>query len=405
MVGAVEVRTDHGPARRTIGDGALSTVHSHPSRYTHHMRILAIDMGTGTQDILLFDSSGPIENCVKMVMPSATQIAAARIRHATAERRAVVLSGVVQGGGPCAWALEDHIRAGLGAYATPEAAQTFDDDLEQVERMGVRVVSADEATGIDGAHVEMKDLDLPAVRRALDAFGVPPYFDGLALGCLDHGASPPGYSDRLFRFDHLRRFVERRNDLLGFAMLPHELPGYLTRARAMVETARRDDPGTPIVFLDTGAAAALGALQDPRVAAEEQPLVLNLGNMHTLAFHLRGTRIISLYEHHTGEVTAAQIEDFSERLVAGTLPHEDVFSTKGHGVFYAGEGASTPGAAMPLVAVTGPQRGKLRGSRLRPYFATPHGDMMISGCFGLVRAYAEKRPEAADEIAAALMPQ
>jgi uncharacterized protein (DUF1786 family) len=34
---------------------------------------------------------------------------------------AVLLTGVIQGGGPCHWALEDHIRAGQVAYATPEA--------------------------------------------------------------------------------------------------------------------------------------------------------------------------------------------------------------------------------------------------------------------------------------------
>ena len=49
------------------------------------MRILAIDMGTGTQDILLFDSEGPAESSLKMVMPSATEIAARRIRRATLE--------------------------------------------------------------------------------------------------------------------------------------------------------------------------------------------------------------------------------------------------------------------------------------------------------------------------------
>jgi hypothetical protein len=65
--------------------------------------------------------------------------------------------------------------------------------------------------------------------------------------------------------------------------------------------------------------------------------------MHALAFHLRGTRIISLYEHHTGEISREQIEDFTERLIAGTLPHEDVFNTKGHGVFYApGENDAPP---------------------------------------------------------------
>lgn len=51
------------------------------------MRILAIDMGTGTQDILLFDSSGPVENSAKLVMPSATKIAEGRIRRATAAGR------------------------------------------------------------------------------------------------------------------------------------------------------------------------------------------------------------------------------------------------------------------------------------------------------------------------------
>ena len=64
------------------------------------MRILAVDVGTGTQDILLFDSFGPIENSVKLVMPSATTIAAGRIRRATPAGRPVLLTGVIQGGGP-----------------------------------------------------------------------------------------------------------------------------------------------------------------------------------------------------------------------------------------------------------------------------------------------------------------
>jgi uncharacterized protein (DUF1786 family) len=374
------------------------------------MKILAVDMGTGTQDILVFDSDGPVENSVKMVMPSATQIAARRIRRATAAGQSIAITGVIQGGGPCHWALEDHLRAGGVAYATPEAAKTFDDDLDEVERMGVRIVADDEAGRLhdgardaarDAARIELRDLDLDAIRAALTAFDVSPRFDGLALGCLDHGASPPGYSDRLFRFDHLRRVVGAENDLCAFAYEPHGLPEYLTRARAMVESARRQDSDTPIVFLDTGAAAALGALQDPRVASEPRQLVLNLGNMHALAFHLRGTRIISLYEHHTGEVSREQIEDFTERLLAGVLPHEDVFNTKGHGVFYA-DGERSNGH-VPVVAVTGPQRGKLRGSRLNPYFATPHGDMMISGCFGLVHGFAAKHPEHREAIERALL--
>ncbi len=43
------------------------------------MRILAVDIGTGTQDILLFDSSKLLENCVQMIMPSPTTVVAKRI--------------------------------------------------------------------------------------------------------------------------------------------------------------------------------------------------------------------------------------------------------------------------------------------------------------------------------------
>lgn len=367
--------------------------------YNDRVRILAVDMGTGTQDILLFDSAGPVENCVKLIMPSATEIAARRIRRATARRQPVVLSGVTMGGGPCAWAAEAHLKAGLPVYATPAAAQTFDDDLENVRRLGVQVISEDEAARVrDAARVEMRDLDLGAIEAALQAFEVSSTFDGLALACLDHGAAPPGYSDRLFRFEHLRRVVERENDLLAFAYVPQDVPAYLTRARSMLASA---DSQLPTVFLDTGAAAALGALQDPRVAAEHEQLVLNVGNMHTLAFHLSGTHIHSLYEHHTGLLEGADIELLTRRLMDGTLRHEDVYDRHGHGVFYA----SPPENRAPLVAVTGPQRGKVRGTSLNPYFAVPHGDMMISGCFGLVRAFAARYPEHREEIEAALAGQ
>ncbi len=368
------------------------------------MRILAADMGTGTQDILLFDSTQPVENALQMIMPSATEIAAGRIRTGTRRRRPVVLTGVTMGGGPCHWALQHHLQAALPAYATPEAARTFDDDLDSVQRMGVTLVSEDEAARTDGDHVRLRDLDLDAIRAAFAAFDVDTRFGGLALGCLDHGASPPGYSDRLFRFDHLRRVVAARNDLRAFAYLPHEIPQYLTRARTLVAAAEAD---APIVFLDTGPAAALGALQDPQVSAHTEQLLLNLGNMHTLAFHLRGTRIRSLYEHHTGELIVGQLVDFTQRLIAGTLPHEDVFGSKGHGVYYADHLPAHPErvegqAGGPFLAVSGPQRGKLRGTELHPYFAVPHGDMMVSGCFGLLWAFAEKHPDHRDEILAAL---
>ena len=59
------------------------------------MKILCIDVGTGTQDILLFDSSTEVENCLKLVMPSPTQLVASRIRAATAARQPILLTGTI----------------------------------------------------------------------------------------------------------------------------------------------------------------------------------------------------------------------------------------------------------------------------------------------------------------------
>ncbi len=358
------------------------------------MRILAIDMGTGTQDILLFDSERPVENSVKMVLPSATEIAARRIRRATATQQAAILTGVNQGGGPCGWALEAHLKAGLPAFATESAAVTFDDDLDRVREMGVTIISGDEAASLAGEHVVLRDLDLGAIRTALAAFEEPGDFDGLALGCLDHGAAPPNVSDRVFRFDHLRRVVESRNDLLNFAAAPADLPPYLTRAIAMVSDAARE---APVAFMDTGPAAALGALHDPVVAEHDERIVLNLGNMHLLGFHLRGRSVASLFEHHTGELSTEKIEAFTRRLADGSLTNADVFSSKGHGAYHSARDLVSD-AVPGMVAVTGPQRHRLRGSPLDPYFAAPFGDMMISGCFGLLRGYGEVYPAAREAI-------
>ena len=300
------------------------------------------------------------------------------------------------GAGPCGWALEAHLASGLAAYATPAAARTFDDDLAVVAGMGVVVVSEDEANAVRGVErIVMHDLDLAAVRNALAAFQVSTRFDGLALGCLDHGYAPPGYSERLFRFDHLRRVVRDKNDLRSFVYLPDEVPEYLVRARSMLASV---DLELPTIFLDTGPAAVLGALQDPHVAEAEDQVVLHLGTMHTLGFWLNGTEIRALYEHHTAMLNREEIESLTERFIAGILTPEEVFARQGHGVHYVERG--TPSDA--LIAVTGPQRHKLRSSRLSPYFAMPHGDVMISGCYGLVWAFAERFGERRQEIEAAL---
>jgi uncharacterized protein (DUF1786 family) len=361
------------------------------------MKILTVDIGTGTQDIMLFDSAGPVENSAQLIVPAPTQIVAGQVRRATAAGEAIVLTGVIMGGGPCHWAVEDHLRAGLAVYATPEAARTFNDDLDWVAReMGVRLVAEEEAGRLcDARHIEMRDLDLEAIDAALTAFGVEPRYDGLAVAVFDHGNAPPDVSDRVFRFNYLAERFSTGRGLLALGFRREETPPEMTRLCAVGATAPAD---LPLLLMDTAPAAVLGALDDAYVAAQDELLIANVGNFHCLAFHLTGGQIAGCFEHHTGELTQMQLEGLLERLSDGSITNREVFESMGHGALVL---RPTPGA-RPRLAVTGPRRAMLRGSALDPYFAVPHGDMMLAGCFGLLRAYAANYPETAEEIERAL---
>ncbi|HYK97075.1 MAG TPA: hypothetical protein VEU77_01655, partial [Candidatus Acidoferrales bacterium] len=61
-------------------------------------RILAIDIGAGTMDVLLQDPSQPMENAVQLVLPSATAIIGRRIERARRDGRPVFLHGNLMGG-------------------------------------------------------------------------------------------------------------------------------------------------------------------------------------------------------------------------------------------------------------------------------------------------------------------
>src|SRR5512136_877173 len=104
------------------------------------MKVLAVDIGTGTQDIFLLDSRISIENGFKIVMSSATMMVRQQLQNATRNQQPVLLTGEIMGGGPSTWAAEAHVKAGFSIYATPSAARSFNDDLELVKEMGIRVV-------------------------------------------------------------------------------------------------------------------------------------------------------------------------------------------------------------------------------------------------------------------------
>jgi uncharacterized protein (DUF1786 family) len=112
-----------------------------------------------------------------------------------------------------------------------------------------------------------------------------------------------------------------------------------------------------------------------------------------LAFHLEAGRVAGLFEHHTGELTPARLRRYLAELGAGTIRNAEVYADNGHGALVLDGSNGHHPPSPDFVAVTGPRRGLLVASGLAPYLAVPHGDMMLAGNFGLLRALAAHRPE------------
>ena len=341
------------------------------------MRFLAIDVGMGTQDILLYDSDKDIENCFKMVLPSQTQIIAEQVSRATGLKKDIVLVGETMGGGPCAAAVKRHIGAGLAVYATEMAALTLSDDLKKVKEMGVTVIPDDEAQVSGAVRIVMRDVDRDGLGKALALFGIS-LPDDFAVAVQDHGYSPD-ISNRIFRFDHFQKVIRDGGDLDSF-VYRGKIPDRFTRMKAV----ERILPGA--LLMDTGFAAIRGALLDE--SARSPCLVVNIGNGHTLASVVEGKKLISLFEHHTYLMTAARLDDYLRRLCDGTLGSMEVFEDGGHGCYIKeAVGLSDIGSIL----VTGPKRRIMQDSGLDIHFAAPFGDMMLTGCFGLMDAYLNYR--------------
>jgi uncharacterized protein (DUF1786 family) len=385
------------------------------------MKILTVDIGTGTQDIFLYDSNLDIENGFKLVLPSPTMMVHRRLKQTLPSRTPILLTGHQMGGGPSAWAIEEYARGGIPVYMTPSAAATLNDELDKVEALGIKIVGEDEVEGLQVAgskveRLELRDFDFELISKTFSDYGVSLSDLGtIAVAVFDHGNAPAGVSDRQFRFDYLDERIKEKNSLSAFAYLSNDIPKIMTRLQSVADSA--GELPCPLVVMDTAPAAVLGANFDSQVATRKQKIVCNVGNFHTLAFRLGEKGIEGVFEHHTGEIDLAKLESLIRKLADCSLKHQDVFDDMGHGALMYTDEVFEFGKDDFDVVVTGPRRSMFMESasllaktqeqapafqRLRPYFAVPFGDMMIAGCFGLLAAIAEIMPELAESIQGSL---
>ena len=335
--------------------------------------VLAIDIGSGTQDILVWRPGISMENCPKMVVPSATTILAKEIDQATKSGRNLFLSGNVMGGGPCSAAVRRHLKAGFKVFVLERPARTFHDNLDKVRNMGIEIV--EKRPNIKPLkELAMGDLKLSAIHQALTLFGVS-MPETIAVAVQDHGFSPDE-SNRVFRFKQWNTLLHGGEQLS--ALLYEDPPAHLTRMQAIVETA----PGA--LVMDTGVAAILGALIDPWISArrEEGVVIVNIGNEHILAALVQGNKVWGVYEHHTSLMDPEKLKRHLERFKREELSNREILDEMGHGCTVL-QGVSRAGSFQHL-GITGPNRERF--SALHGHMAAPFGDMMLTGCFGLLEA-------------------
>jgi len=366
------------------------------------MKILTVDIGTGTQDIFLYDSNLDPENGFKLILPSPTMMVHRRLKQALSQsgtRAPILLSGHQMGGGPSAWAIEEYARAKIPVYMTPSAATTINDELEKVEALGIKIISEEESQQLKAvSRIELKDFDFELITKTFRDYGVSLNdLEAIAVAVFDHGNAPAGVSDRQFRFDYLDERIKAKNSLSAFAYLSKDIPKIMTRLQSVADSA--DDLPCPLLVMDTAPAAVLGATFDSLVAQRRQKIICNVGNFHTLAFRLGTEGIEGVFEHHTGEIDLAKLELLLRSLAEGSLKHEDVFNDMGHGALMYSTDQFEFGKDEFDIVVTGPRRSMFaHDPTLKPYFAVPFGDMMIAGCFGLLAATAEILPNLAEAI-------
>jgi uncharacterized protein (DUF1786 family) len=335
------------------------------------MKILAIDIGAGTQDILLFNSQQKVENCISLVLPAPSKFISEKLKRMEGH---VYIHGDTIGGGSLGRAILHHLQKGYRVVMEESAAYSIRNDLAEVRAMGIEVGKKPEANHFQ--ELEIREIDLPLFEHFLSNFGENLQVDVIAIAVQDHGVSPQGVSDRAFRFENMERMLRRDNRPETFHLIEESIPDPYLRMKSAVAAVKRSSP-VRVLVMDTAFSAILGCQEEARGPS----LIVNVGNGHTVAALVVEKRIEGLYEHHTHELTPEKMERDLRLFVRGELDGRKVFKENGHGAV-----TLKPLPEVFSVIVTGPNRDLFRKTSFKFVYAAPGGNMMMTGPIGLVRA-------------------
>ena len=341
-------------------------------------RILCLDVGAGTLDILWVDTERELP--FKAVVASPVRTIAERIERLAGD---LLVTGGEMGGGPVTEALRRRARTHR-VWITPEAAATLHHDPEVVRGWGLERIEAAEAETIrrrfGPAHVVLADIEIDRIRGLVEGFGVPFAFDFVALCLQDHGVPASGGSHLDFRHRLYRGPLESGGRLHELLWRAEEIPAALNRLRSAAAAAR-GLPAGAVYAMDSGLAAVAGAALDPRAPADRPFLVLDVATSHTVCAARDGEELCALAEIHTRDLTPERLQELVRRTAAGDLDHGRLLAEGGHGAYLrraAGE------EALGCILATGPKRRLAAGIRPPVLWGAPCGDNLMTGCAGLL---------------------
>ncbi len=335
------------------------------------MKILAIDIGAGTQDILLFDSNKKIENCISLVLPTPSKIFAQRLRALDGD---VYIYGDTIGGGSLNRAILDRIKRGSHVIMDERSAYSIRNDLDEVRSMGIEISNSLPSKRFNT--LKIHEIELKRLRDFLINFGEDLEVDAIGIAVQDHGVSPKGVSDRVFRFENMKAMLMKDNRPESFHFFENNIPHQFLRMKSAFEAVKRYSQ-KPVILMDTAFSAILGCMDE----VSGPSLIVNVGNGHTIAALLIDGKIEGIYEHHTHLLSPKKLEQDLRDFIRGELRSEKVFEENGHGAIIL-----KPFYGEPKVIVTGPNRDIFKDTSFKFEYASPGGNMMMTGPIGLVKA-------------------
>ena len=358
------------------------------------MKILAIDIGAGTQDILFYDSEKELENSIKLVLPSPPVIITERIKKITKKGKNLYFDGTIMGGGKIKQGILNHLKKGFEVVMEEEAGRTIKDNLKFVEKLGIKILKKKDIDSkldlknqkdskadlknqkySNYSKITLKDIDIEELSSTIAKYDLNFAFDEIAVAAQDHGFSDK-MGDRDFRFEKIREKLSKPLKVEEFAFYGN-VPDYFSRLKAIEKTLKGFNP----IIMDSKFASILGACTDPEVNKLNSFVVMDIGNGHTMAASIMNHKIQGVFEHHTSSLSPQKIEKLIEKLVKGTLTHEEIHNDNGHGAHIV-----NPIDNLEKVVVTGPRRAIIKETNLDYYNASPGGDVMMTGPVGLIKA-------------------